>query len=185
MNASPHFDIYRAIPGFALRMPDLSRQTCDDETSDLSANEQVASLQVAPETTVQYSVVTVEEAEEADGSWLTNDRENVYLWLVRTDDVKVCLENGSLGQSTERGRLSHTNLSGNVPAHCGGELWFTDAEAIYLNGGSSRFTARNALELEAIVKGFRVAKYKVCSFGWDEELGRPKRTLRRAEIEWL
>jgi hypothetical protein len=185
LNASSHFDSYRVIPDFTPRLPDLSRQESQDETTDLCHDAHVTSFQVAPEATVQCSVVVLEATDEADESWLTNDRANLYLWLIRTDDVKICLENGILGQSTERGRLSHTNLSGNVPAHCGGELWFRDAESIYLNGGSSRFTARSSSELEAIVEGFRAAGYKVCSFGWNEELGKPKRTLRKAEIKWL
>jgi hypothetical protein len=184
VNASQHLDGYRAVSDFAPRLPDLSRREFDDETNDLSEDAQVTSLQVAPATAIQHTV-TLDDTDEEDGNWLTKDKTNVYLWLVRTDDVKICLENGVLGQSTERGRLSHTNLSGNVPAHCGGELWFRDVEAIYLNGGSSRFTARNSSELAAIAEGFRAAGYKVCSFGWNEELGKPKRTLRKAEIEWL
>jgi len=133
VNASTHFDSYRIIPHFASRLPDLSRQEFDDETTDLCHDTQVTSVQVAPESAVHYSAADLEAADETDESWLTNDKANLYLWLVLTDDVKICLENGVLGQSTERGRLSHTNLSGNAPAHCGGELWFRDAEALSLS----------------------------------------------------
>jgi hypothetical protein len=185
VNASQHFDAYRSVSDYASRMPDLSRQQFPDETNDLSGDTQVTSFQVAPDNAVQYANITAEEVEDADSSWLNNDKANLYLWLVRTDDVKICLENGQLGKSTVRTRLSHTNLSGNALAHCGGELWFRDAKSIYLNGGSSRFTARSSAELEAIVHGFRAAGYQVCSFGWDEDRGAPKRTLRRGEIKWL
>jgi hypothetical protein len=166
-------------------MPDLSRQQFSDETDDLSDNAQVTSFQVAPDDAVQYAQVIAEEVDDADSSCLNNAKANLYLWLVRTDDIKICLENGELGRNTARTRLSHTNLSGNALAHCGGELWFRDAKSIYLNGGSSRFTARSSAELEEIVLGFRAAGYQVCSFGWDEDSGAPKRTLRRGEIEWL
>jgi len=185
MNASPHFDDYRSAPGFGPRMPDLSRQQCPDEIDDLSGHSEVASLQVAPQASVQYTASASELADATDDKWLTSDKANLYLWLVRTDDVKICLENGGLGKSTARNRLSHTNLSGNSPAHCGGELWFRDARSIYLNGGSSRFTARSPRELDDIAAGFRAAGYGVCNFGWDEDVGAPRRTLRRGEIQWL
>jgi hypothetical protein len=185
VNASPHFDAYRSIPGFGPRLPELSRQEYSDETNDLSSAVEVTSLQVAPQNAVQYTSVSSEETDEGDGEWLNRDRANLYLWLVRTDDVRICLENGELGKATARRRLSHTNLSGNDLAHCGGELWFKDAEYIYFNGGSSRFMARNSAELDAVVVGFRSAGYKVCSFGWNEDRGAPKRTLRKGEIVWL
>jgi hypothetical protein len=185
LNASSQFDVYRALPEFAPRPPDLSRQEYPDETNDLCDSAQVTSLQVGPANAVQYAVVALEGTDETDGDWLNRDKANKYLWLVRTDDVRICLENGELGKSTSRKRLSHTNLSGIGAAHCGGELWFRDATSIYLNGLSSRFTARNPEELVAIANSFHTAGYQVCSYGWNYDTGAPKRTLRKREIAWL
>lgn len=122
MYASPHFDIYRAEPQFAARMPDLSNKRFDDEIQDLSDDEHVISCRVAPDDAAQCTITSFDDACSGDGGWLVRDRENKYLWLVLCDDVKLCLEIGEPGRSTQRGRLAHTNLSGNVPAHCGGEL---------------------------------------------------------------
>jgi hypothetical protein len=184
-NGSSHFDAYRSIPEFAPRLPDLSRQEYSDETDDLSGDPQVTSFQVAPDDAVQFSSVSPKYTDDEDGEWLNRDKANLYLWLIRTDDVMICLELGELGKATLRNRLSHTNLSGNALAHCGGELWFKDAVSVYVNGGSSRFTPRNSAELAAVAEGIRSAGYRVCCFGWNEDRGAPKRTLRKGEIEWL
>jgi len=110
--ASPHFYLYRSNPEFSSRPPDLSRQEFEDEVADLSHDPQVSSLQTAPDQNVQFAVAKFEGDAGADADWLTRDKDNLYLWLVRIDDVRICLENGALGQSTARKRLSHTNLSG-------------------------------------------------------------------------
>jgi len=182
--ASPHFYLYRSNPEFSSRPPDLSRQEFEDEVADLSHDPQVSSLQTAPDQNVQFAVAKFEGDAGADADWLTRDKDNLYLWLVRIDDVRICLENGALGQSTARKRLSHTNLSGGADAHCGGELWFRDEQSVYINGGSSRYTPRNPDELDAITDGLRSAGFLVCSFGWNTDRGTPKRTLRRGEVEW-
>ena len=189
-SATLHFEDYRTQ--FPPRPADLSKSSerilhSDKpyETQDLCSDPEVSALQEAPQNAAHYTTADPEVADNSDTKWLTQDKSNLYLWLVRSDDVKICPENGVLGQSTQRERLSHTNLSGPAPAHCGGELWFRDAGSLYLNGGSSRFTARNRAEWEAIEAAFRVSGYKVCSFGWNEEIGKPKRTLRKGEIEWL
>jgi hypothetical protein len=183
--ASPCFDPYRIL--YPAREADLSRQTHPDETDDLSTDPAVFSLPVAPlGEAIQYTTSATEMSEPDDAEWLTSHSINKYLWLVRPDDVKVASEDGPLGKSTGRGRLAHTNLCGNTPAHCGGELWFHDERSVYINGASSRFMPRGKDELEEVVQALVTAGYRVCSFGWnpDHGVGSPKRVIRKADVVW-
>ena len=183
--ASPHFAAYRGYSGCEARPPDIRNKVHPDETSDLSHNPEVLFLAESPADGVLSSTTDPESDDTEHGQWLTNDTAAKYLWLVRPDDVKIALEYGTLGQETQRGRLAHTNLSGNAVAHAGGELWFKNAESVYINGGSSRFQPRSPEEWDCLVQSFKAAGYRVCSFGWDADKGAPKRTLRRADIVWL
>lgn len=183
LNASPFFDSYRSVKEFAPREPNLATMESEDELDDLSDHPEVISVQIAPQ--ADASLADAEPSSDVwDERWLGKDEGNKYLWLVRIDDVKMCLEFGELGRSRSRRRLAHTNLSGNSAAHCGGELWFKDHDAIYLNGCSGRFRPNSAEELKAIVDCYRAAGFRVCCFGWDDGTGMPKRTLRKGEILW-
>jgi len=183
MNASDRFDKYRA--DFPARAPDLTRKDADDELEDLSSSPEVMSLSVASSndtTTIQHCNVL---EEDSDGFWLTTKTlKGKYLWLVRPDDVKIALEHGQLRRSEKNGPLKHTNLTAGE-AHSGGELWFENDTAIYVNGGSGRFKPRSGDELQAVVAGFQSAGYTVCSFGWDYGSNKEKRFLRRENIIWI
>jgi hypothetical protein len=143
----------------------------------------VISLAIAQDNAlVEHCGVT---EEDASGFWLTtNTIGGKYLWLVRPDDVKIALEHGKLRRRVTNGPLKHTNLTGGV-AHCGGELWFEDDVKVYVNGGSGRFRPRGGSELDAVVSALASAGYTVCSFGWNYETNRERRSLRAADIKWL
>jgi hypothetical protein len=182
MNASDHFSEYRRNPDYPARPP---ARPCahPDEAEDLSIRSEVMSLPEAEANAgVEHCTVT---EEDTGGFWLTKATiKGEYLWVVRPDDVKVALEYGVLGQTRAGGGLKHTNpVRGN--AHCGGELWFENDRAIYLNGSSGRFPPRGSDELDAIVAALKSAGYGVCSFGWNHEAGKPRISLRKADILWL
>lgn len=185
MNASDHFDSYRSDPDFPARPADLSRIKDDDELEDLSNRPEVMSLSVAgsdDDTGIERCKV-IENA--VDGYWLTtNTLKGKYLWLVRTDDVKIALEAGTLRRTRTLGPLKHTNLTAGI-AHAGGELWFESDAAIYINGGSSRFKSRSGFEFEAVVAAFQAAGYAICSFGWDYGSNTERRFLRQEDIKWI
>jgi hypothetical protein len=167
--ASPHFDEYRAM--FPARTPDLSAQRFPDEIVDMSSSQEVSSLVVAP----RAGGMTAEK-------W--GDPTTKHLWLIAPDDVRVAVENGHLGKTCARGRLAHTNLFGAVVAHGGGEVWFRDETHVWLNGGSGRYPARSAEELESCADGFRKAGYRVCCFGWDAARDAPARVLLEGAETW-
>ena len=68
----------------------------------------------------------------------------------------------------------HTNLTGGVPAYVGGELWFRTEEALFVSGGSRRYTP-NLCQLIDAVDVFRAFGYNVKSLGWDEDRDEPSR----------
>jgi len=182
MKASPHFDTYRELPEFPARPPKFLYQDNPDEAEDLSSDPGALSLEEADSNTgVTHCDVT---AEDDEGYWIhTSGTPGKYLWLVRPDDVKIVLEEGPPRRSVTGGRVKHTNLTAG-DAHCGGELWFQDDQAVYINGGSGRFKPRGGAELEAIAEAFRSAGYRVCSFGWAQETNQENRVLRKADIQW-
>ena len=63
----------------------------------------------------------------------------------------------------------HTNLTGGKSAYIGGELWFSDANSIYVSGGSGRFHPLNEQQLDAAIGVFSSFKYTVKSLGWNRE----------------
>lgn len=166
--ASPHFDKFRE--DFPARKPDLSRKQHEDELNDLANTEDVQSLTESP----------------AAGVCSGSNRSDAtkYLWLVTMTDTLAALEHGKIGKSTTRGRLAHTNLTGGAAAHAGGELWFRDADKIWLNGLSSRYRAHTPEELASAASCFQNAGYQVISFGWDTESGSPAVFLR-GEPKWM
>ena len=168
-SASPIFDQYREK--FVARPPNLVNQIHDDETSDLRANLEVQSFPLTP---MPHQVRLSQDFAD-DGK--------KYLWLIGENDVPFALEKGPLGLSTQRGTLSHTNLSGGANAHSGGELWFADAEKVVMNGGSSRYCPRSIAELDCIADCMRLAGYKVVSCGWADETNAFARKPRGV-LEW-
>ena len=183
MIVSPYFDKYRQEPSFGPRPPIFLYRDHEDEAEDLSKNPLVLSL-AKPLAGLSYLYFVESEANGSD-IWINGftETDSKYLWLVRTDDVKIALENGELRRRVTGGSIKHTNLTSGV-AHCGGELWFSDDQSLFINGGSGRFTPRSKAELEAVVSSLRDSGYRVCSFGGSDELGAPTRVLRKADIRW-
>jgi hypothetical protein len=175
-DASPCFDKYRA--DWPARSANLELQKFDDEVEDLSGNLEAFSVSKAPAFGIALAAGDAQE-----GHALRD--ETKYLWLIRTEDVKLAMENGPLGKSTKRRRLAHTNLSGLSDAHCGGELSFKSDDTICLNGGSSRFQATCEQELSAAAAAFSIAGYHVCNFGWRPDNDRPARVFRELDAKWI
>lgn len=171
--ATPNFDSYRTQ--FSARLPDLTRKQYDDEEADVSSHNDVYSLPHAP------------AGNHLRGTPPTEPRsagEKMHIWLVLPEDVVFSEEAGHSGASTQRKRLSHTNLSGGNPAHCGGELWFRDEGSIWITGGSSRYAPRSDEELHSLAQSFVDSGYSVCSCGWDSDNAMPARFFRGNE-KWL
>lgn len=165
--ASPRFDTYRAA--FPLQPPDLSRKRYDDELTNLTHLPCFSDLLEAP-TPLPETVYAADVDQLPD--------EQKYLWVVDRNYVKIALEHGDAGKSTQRKRLSHSNFTGALEAFAGGELWFSGSNSIWINGGSSRYTPRSEQELESIVDAFRKSGYEVQSAGWDNGTNAPARFRR-------
>ena len=110
MQASPHFDEYRSEPSFAARFPLFPYRDHEDEAEDLSDNSLVVSLEEA--STNQQSLRFTEMEATSDDVWISSytTLDSKYLWLIRTDDVKIALENGSLRRHVTGESIKHTNL---------------------------------------------------------------------------
>ena len=163
---SPLLDGYRSE--FPSREPNLSNCESNEELEDLRYDESVRSFPLSPASEIVVGDVPT-------GS---NTGQHKYLWLILPDDMPFAEEQGQLGRSTKRGRLAHTNLSGKLNAHSGGELWFAAGDKLFVTGASSRFRPRTKEELDRIVDCFRAAGYAVTSCGWDEENKVPARFFR-------
>lgn len=170
--ASPCFDDYRNM--YQIRMPNLQNKQYDDEVNDLSNREDFFSLTKSPAFNIVHG--SPRYVHSSSG-------ENMYLWVIKTEDVTVAMEQGNTGQTTTRNKLAHTNLTGDNPAYAGGEIWYKTNSSVWISGSSSRFQAKDAQELEAIVKAFILSGYSVCSCGWDTEIDRAARLFR--EEKWI
>src|ERR1700730_8073499 len=122
--ADASFEAYRQK--HASRDPDLANMRFADELRQLTTAEglnELASPPYAPAKTGNPP----RRAREAEST--------KYLWVVAPTTVPFALE--SLPEvRLQRGRLSHTNLTGGGPAHSGGEMRLTEASIIVMNGGS-------------------------------------------------
>lgn len=165
-SASPFFEEYRAA--YPARPPDLRRQQFADELKDLSGNNDILAVEVAPATGITLG-------RPQPGNVIDSAK---YLWLITPEDVCAAPEFGKSGRETNRGRLAHTNLSGGGEAHAGGEMWFHGHSSIWMTGGSARYQPATESELNAVVEAFKTAGYAVRSAGWDTEAGKPARVFR-------
>lgn len=77
--------------------------------------------------------------------------EKTFIRIVMPVDVYATFEYCSTGLSTESKRLVHTNLSGGEKAYSGGELWYNNANKIWVTGGAGRYPPRNENEFNEIV----------------------------------
>ena len=139
-----------------------------DEVRQIVAAEGLQSLGPAPNPSAKNGAAPTKSRESEDTK---------YLWVIAERDVPIALEQENKAK-LQRGYLSHTNLTGGADAHSGGELWFTEASVLILNGGSGRYTPRSEIELEEAALAFKAMGYKVASMGWDNETATPARYLR-------
>lgn len=146
------------------QVPNLENKKNDDELFDYSSHDECQLMN----TSDKLKVVQGETYKSKYDPSI-----NKYLWVIKDNGVPIILESGPLGQTTARKHLSHTNLTGGLPAGCGGELWFSEGNKILLNGASSRYKARSPEELIDATKLFEICEYKVSSFGWDDDRAWP------------
>jgi hypothetical protein len=166
------FEAYRKK--YASRDPDLTNKRFADELRQLTTAEGLNELAPPPCAAAKTGNPPT-GAKEAEST--------KYLWVVAPTSVPFALELlPDVG--LQRGRLSHTNLTGGGRAHSGGEMWFTDASIIIMNGGSGRYPPRSADELDDVARAFKAVGYKVSHMGWDKETNRPVRYLR-GDPQWL
>lgn len=156
-DASAHFQTYRAA--WPTRPADMSRARFDDELLAMNAADGRRML------TCSHDVKPVPTAPLEPGHQL--QQAEISLWLVLADAVVHAPEIGAWGRQRQRGRLAHTNLSGGSEAHIGGEVTFGEAYVL-MNGGSSRYRAREERELRMAAEAWALAGYHVFCMGWDE-----------------
>jgi len=159
---------------YPVRGPDRSRIASNDELRQLTPAEGLRELAPPP----CADVITGSPPYAPR----TQSREK-YLWVIGPEKIPHALE-FLPDVAFHRGYLSHTNLTGGAPAHSGGELWFTTASSIVINGGSGRYPPRSPEELEAVAAAFKGVGFQVASMGWDEEINAPARYLRGTP-NWL
>lgn len=109
------------------------------------------------------------------------DPEASHLWVIVPSSVPVLLETAPDAKpSLVNGKAKHTNLTGGAPASCGGEMWLDGAEPkrLHLHGGSGRYGARSAQQLEDAVALIADYGFTVHSAGWSEENDLPARVFR-------
>ena len=167
MNECKLFGEY--IQSFDKREPNLQRLEHNDELQKFSEVDGVREFCYAP-------IYGIEIGKPPIG--MTKRGDNTYLWVITDEGIPYLLEEGNAGRSLNRGRASHTNLTGNQEAYCGGEIWFAGEDTVWISGGSSRFQPRDSNELNTVQKLFEACNYKVTNFGWDDETDRPVRFMR-------
>jgi len=105
-----------------------------------------------------------------------------HLWVIDAESVPVILETAQAVKPPPlaNGVAKHTNLTGGDPACCGGEVWRDEVHStrLYVNGGSGRYPAKSARQLEDAVDVFRSFGYIVRSAGWSYENDCPERVFR-------
>jgi hypothetical protein len=97
-------------------------------------------------------------------------RGNTYLWVIGETSIPAALETIEIGQQLASGVIKHTNLTGGLPAHCGGEAWFVYDDAVVIGGSSGRY-GPEAGDLQQLVDAALVFKeqgYRVAALGMDE-----------------
>ncbi len=104
-----------------------------------------------------------------------------HLWVVDVRGTPFILERAPIAQSLESGRVTHTNLTGEGAASCGGEIWFDpgNENLLYVNGCSGRFGPKSKRQLEDAEEMIRDMGYDVTGFGWDGDANAPAKVLRK------
>jgi hypothetical protein len=159
---------------YQVRPPTPGSIKFEDECRELTTEEGLKELEEPPCTGVVFGTPP-----EAFGESTAEK----YLWVVTSERVPFAQEIAQ-AYGFERGRLSHTNLTGGLDAHCGGEAWFTNESSIVMNGGSGRYPPRSPDELQAVALAIKATGYNVASMGWDTDVNAPARILRGTP-QWL
>lgn len=176
MPSDQAFEHYRQDAAFSARGPDLDNKRSNDELEAITEAEGKLDMPVSP-------ALGIRQGEPATSR--ANPGTNKYLWVVGCQDVPIAIEdNRDIRTRPSRGRLSHTNLTGGADAHAGGEVWFISADAVCINGGSSRYRPRSADELRAIARGLARMGYRVGNLGMDET-NMPVRVFKEGAVEWF
>jgi hypothetical protein len=118
-----------------------------------------------------------ERASPASGS----SNEGKHLWVFFEEAIPYILESAPrVSPPLDSGVAKHSNLTGGGAAHCGGEIWVdpADAQVLYVNGASGRYGPETPEQLADAIAVFVSLGFRVTSFGWDEDAGRPARVLR-------
>lgn len=112
-----------------------------------------------------------------------------HLWVIGRSMEPCALEDCAFAKRNSglaRGLIKHTNLTGCDPAHCGGELWFLEADAIVINGNSGRYGPSDMEQLRRAGTALKGLGYRVATLGYDEELGEfVAAALGEEDVEWL
>lgn len=90
-----------------------------------------------------------------------------HLWVIRPTDMPVALEACDWGKSLASKRITHSNLTGGLDAHSGGEMWFVNEDRIGINAASGRYGANSEREFDQIVDALRRSGYHVAPAGFD------------------
>lgn len=112
---------------------------------------------------------------------------SLYLWVVSDSPARtrIACELDSRAVNEKRKRICHTNLTGGAAACGGGELWFATQDTLYLCGLSGRYRIRSAEKLKDVADMFVRYGYKVCSLGYNNKQGKPRRSYREGESCWI
>lgn len=102
------------------------------------------------------------------------------IWVIDRTGIPYILERTPVVPALESGLVKHSNLTGNQPASCGGEIWFETEQAthLYVNGCSGRYAPTTPDQLEDACQVLRGLGFHVTSFGWDQDAKRPHTVLR-------
>jgi hypothetical protein len=178
MYASQHFTSHRQQ--FAARPPNLRRQRFDDEILPLLAVDGLREFPASPAPDVLFGEAP-KDSSDAERERATPQK---HLWVVTPNGIPFIAEYAAVAKYLDRGSVSHTNLTGGLDAHSGGEVWFETEKKLSLNGGSSRYPPRNAAELASVGRAFAMCGYQVVIPNGEMSEGQwiPGRFFREGEI---
>ena len=159
---TPALDQFRG--NYTLRKP----KKPDDhprESKEIESKDGLAFLRQAPASGVKFGNPQKPE----------DPARNTYLWVIDHRGIPYLIESPMAILDCHLPK--HTNLTGGKSAYIGGQLWFSDANSIYVSGGSGRFPPLNERQLEAAIGVFSSFKYTVQSLGWNRGTGYARRVL--------
>ena len=135
------------------------------ESREIESKDGLAFLRRAPASGVKFG----------NPQKLEDPARNTYLWVIDYRGIPYIIE--SPMDILDFNLPKHTNLTGGKSAYLGGELWFSDANSIYVSGGSGRFHPSDERQLDAAIGVFSSFEYTVKSLGWNRETGYARRVL--------